>query len=245
MAKVALLIDAENVPVAHLEQILRHAAPFGALTIRRVFGDFSHARLADWQVQAVAAGFLIVHEPTAGTGKNSTDIRLTVDAMEIAAARSVDRFCIASSDRDFLPLIRRLRETGYDVLGIGRSTSDERLRGACSDFAILDLPPKTPVKAVPAPAQAAPRPAPTAKAPASQQEREAIAGLLRAMSRASGGAISPTNFGTELRRQHPKLAEKIGGSGLVKRLVNQGLALTAGEGSGKALLPMPELRLVK
>lgn len=245
MARVALLIDAENVPVTHFEQIMRRTDPIGTIAIRRVFGDFSHERLADWQNRAVAAGFSIAHEPTAGPGKNSTDIRLTVDAMEIAATDRVDSFCIVSSDRDFLPLVRHLRERDFDVHGMGCSTSDKRLQSACSKFFVLDQPQKAPQALAPA----APRPktviATNAKSLTSLKDREALVGLLRAMFETAGGPIRPSAFATELRRVRPDLADKLGGPGIVKRLANQGLAQVASEGDGQALRPMPELKLVK
>ena len=74
-------------------------------------------------------------------GKNSTDFRMTIDAMGLLHSRTHRYdFCLVTSDRDFASLAKRIKtEPGArDVLGIGSATSDEALAAACTDFSTIE-----------------------------------------------------------------------------------------------------------
>lgn len=247
MVRIALLIDAENIPVSLFDQIMHAASPLGALTVRRVFGDFSHQRLADWQIRAVAEGFCVVHEPSAGAGKNSTDIRMTVDAMEIAATRHADQFCIASSDRDFLPLVRRLRETGFAVHGIGRTAFDGRLQKASTSFTLLNESSRKHASANSVPPQGvvqSGRPDPTISTSVlTPREIDTVRKLLR--SACSNGPISPSHLGKVLNSEFGDIARRIGGPGLARRLEKLCLARIIVKGADRLIEPADAIRLVK
>ena len=70
------------------------------------------------------------------SGKNSADIRMVVDAMDLAYAKQhVDTFALVSGDSDFSPLVSKLRENDRYVIGIGvKSSSSELLVGNCDEF---------------------------------------------------------------------------------------------------------------
>ena len=68
------------------------------------------------------------------TGKNSTDITLVIDAMDLLHTGRFDGFCLVSSDSDFTRLAARIREQGVDVYGIGQHKTPEAFRQACTRF---------------------------------------------------------------------------------------------------------------
>ncbi len=73
----------------------------------------------------------------AGVGKNSSDVLLCIDAMELALSGGIQAFAIATSDGDFTHLAQRLRERGLHVLGLGEAKAPNCFRMACSNFVLL------------------------------------------------------------------------------------------------------------
>lgn len=131
MQSLALLIDGENIPAKLLPELLRHIAGLGEPSVKCVFGDFTGNRLSDWVNTARDHGLELVFLISGGKGKNTTDIALTIRAMELLNANQVDGFCLVSSDRDFLPLTTKLRQHGRKVYGFGEAKTDSAL---CSNF---------------------------------------------------------------------------------------------------------------
>jgi uncharacterized protein (TIGR00288 family) len=122
--KVVLLIDADNVSIDVIEQAVAHLlAEYGALHVRRAYGTAESAV----KNQATFKRLGIRPMVNLSTGKNSTDIALAVDAMDLVVAERPDLVAIASSDSDFAPLVARLREKGCRVVGLGQAgkTGDE------------------------------------------------------------------------------------------------------------------------
>jgi hypothetical protein len=129
VAGVAAFIDGENVSPDHAGAILRALQPLGALDILRVYGNIT--QIPRWDAEP---RFRAIHS---GTGKNATDILLTVDAMEAAFAFGVDTIVIGSSDSDYHHLATRLRESRRRVIGIGEAKAPQTFREACSRFVTL------------------------------------------------------------------------------------------------------------
>jgi hypothetical protein len=102
------------------------------LAVIRLFGDFSGGRLAEWAEFSRARGLEVVSQPNGGAGKNSTDIALTIGAMDLLHEGIVRTFVLASSDRDFIPLALRLRRSGRRVL-IATERVDSRIDGICHE----------------------------------------------------------------------------------------------------------------
>lgn len=122
--RVMLLIDADNVSVDVMEQTVQHLlAEHGALHVRRAYCTAESA-VAN---QAVFKRLGIKPMVNLATGKNSTDIALAVDALDLVLAERPEVVAIASSDSDFAPLVARLREKGCRVVGYGQDgkTGDE------------------------------------------------------------------------------------------------------------------------
>jgi len=122
--RVMLLIDADNVSVDVIEQAVEMLlGEHGALHVRRAYCTAESAL----KHQAVFKRLQIKPMVNLSAGKNSTDIALAVDAMDLVLAERPDVVAIASSDSDFAPLVGRLREKGCRVVGIGQDgkTGDE------------------------------------------------------------------------------------------------------------------------
>lgn len=124
--KVMLLIDADNVSVDVIEQaVTALLAEHGALHVRRAYCTAESAA----KHQAVFKRLGIRPMVNLAAGKNSTDIALAVDAIDLVLAERPDVVAIASSDSDFAPLVSRLREKGCRVVGLGQEgkTGDETM----------------------------------------------------------------------------------------------------------------------
>lgn len=128
-AATVLLVDGENIPQSLAGQIITKALVYGRPIVQRVYGDV--ARLPAWEA---AAGFEMVHT---GHAKNGADMRICIDALDLAARGAVGRVVIASSDRDFTHLAQYLRARGIEVVGMGEGKTHESFRKACSYFVEL------------------------------------------------------------------------------------------------------------
>lgn len=127
--RVAVLVDGENVSQALAGQIIIKSLGFGQLIIKRVYGNA--VILPKWDA---APGFRLMHS---GTGKNATDLLLTVEAMALAYGGQADTLVIVSSDRDFTHLAEHLREKGLRVVGMGEAKAPEGFRKSCTQFIVL------------------------------------------------------------------------------------------------------------
>lgn len=128
--RIALLVDGDNISATHACQIRQIAATAGRVDIARVYGNAQTAR--GWPA---ADGFRFLH---AGTGKNATDLLLTIDAMELALTAGIEGFVLVTSDGDFTHLAQRLREHGLTVDGIGETKAPRAFQAACSIFHQLE-----------------------------------------------------------------------------------------------------------
>lgn len=115
--RVMLLIDADNVSADVIEQAVQHAmTEHGAVHVRRAY---CNAETAVKQ-QALFKRLSVRPMVNISAGKNSTDIALAVDAIDLVIAERPDVVVLVSSDSDFAPLVIRLREKGCRVCGIGQ-----------------------------------------------------------------------------------------------------------------------------
>lgn len=138
LPRLAVLIDADNIPARHAEAILDELAGHGEPTVRRVYGDWSSQALSAWKEKARSLG-LVMHQQSANTkGKNASDIGLVIDAMDILHAGKVEGFALVSSDSDFTRLASRIREDGMQVIGVGEAKTPESLRKVCNRFLMIE-----------------------------------------------------------------------------------------------------------
>lgn len=127
--RVALLVDGDNISAQHSEALQATARALGQVDILRCY--LNAQKPSPWLSQPA---FRHIH---AGTGKNGSDLLLTIEAMELAYAGRIDAFVIASSDSDFSHLARHMREKGLHVQGMGEPKTSPCFRAACTTFTVL------------------------------------------------------------------------------------------------------------
>ncbi len=138
-ARVAMLIDCDNISHRAAVKIVAEASTHGTLSIRRAYGDFTSSHLSGWRKHLPALAIQPIQQFPYSVGKNSTDSALIIDAMDLLYTTGTDVFCIVSSDSDFTRLATRLRESGKRVYGIGARNTPVAFKNACDRFTYLDL----------------------------------------------------------------------------------------------------------
>jgi len=131
---VALLIDADNASAATLDPVLTVLAELGTVNVRRVYGNWSKPALKGWRDMSIKHGIEPQQQFDLTKGKNATDMKMTIDAMDLLFRGRIDGFGIMSSDSDFMPLAMRIRQDGVPVYGFGTSRTPEGFRQACTRF---------------------------------------------------------------------------------------------------------------
>lgn len=137
--RIALLIDAENISYKYITTIFDELKEIGSVTIRKVYGDLSNEQTKPWVEPIQKYAITPVQQYQNTKGKNSSDMALVIDAMDILYNNPVEVFCIASSDSDFTRLASRIRQEGKMVIGMGESKSSQPYVNAFDKFQYLDL----------------------------------------------------------------------------------------------------------
>lgn len=135
---LAVLIDADNSSPKWAEAIFEEIASLGEASVRRIYGDFSRQAMSSWQEKLPMLALVPHHQPANTVGKNSSDIALVIDAMDLLHSGRFDGFVLISSDSDFTRLASRIREQGLDVYGIGQKKTPEAFRKACKRFIFVE-----------------------------------------------------------------------------------------------------------
>ena len=182
---VALLIDADNASAEHFDPVLTVLAELGTVNIRRAYGNWSKPSLKGWARQAVTQAIETQQQFDLTKGKNATDMKMTIDAMDLMAGGRVTGFGLMSSDSDFTPLVTRLRQEGIDVYGFGSDKTPEGFRRACTRFIDVAALAASLAPASPDPVNAAVVPdevaaSPVAKADISKVDDEVVRLLIEA-----------------------------------------------------------------
>lgn len=137
--RLAVLIDADNVPYAHVKEMLEEISKNGTPTIKRIYADWTKPTVSGWKNVLLENAITPIQQYSYTTGKNSTDSALIIDAMDILYSEKVDGFCIVSSDSDFTRLATRLRETGMTVIGFGEKKTPKPFIASCDKFIYLEI----------------------------------------------------------------------------------------------------------
>jgi len=135
---LAVLIDADNTSARYARAIFEEIAKLGEANVRRIYGDFSSARMKGWRDVMQTLAIVPEQQFNYTTGKNAADITLVIDAMDLMHRGHLDGFCLVSSDSDFTRLASRLREEGAAVYGFGAKKTPEAFRNACSRFIYIE-----------------------------------------------------------------------------------------------------------
>ncbi len=131
---IALLIDADNASPSGIDPVLTVLAELGQVNIRRAYGNWRKTALKGWIDRMHRYGIEPSQQFDMTKGKNATDMKMTIDAMDMLYRGRVQGFGIMSSDSDFMPLAMRIRQDGYPVYGFGSAKTPEAFRQSCSRF---------------------------------------------------------------------------------------------------------------
>jgi uncharacterized protein (TIGR00288 family) len=170
--RIAVFVDFENLAIGardmrgqqnfQIEVVLRRLLEKGRIVFKRAYCDWTRYRDATKELHS--QGVELIDVPHTGmSGKNSADIHLVVDALELCHAKQhIDVFALLTGDSDFSPLVAKLKENDKRVVGVGvKSSSSKLLINSCDEFIYYDdlvrakaAVPKPAAKPAPAPAAA-------------------------------------------------------------------------------------------
>ena len=137
--RLAVLIDADNVPYSNVKQMFEEIAKYGTPTFKRIYADWTKPTVSGWKTVLLENAITPIQQYSYSTGKNSSDSAMIIDAMDILYSGKVDGFCIVSSDSDFTRLATRLREAGMKVIGIGEKKTLKPFIVSCDKFIYIEI----------------------------------------------------------------------------------------------------------
>jgi hypothetical protein len=137
--RLAVLIDADNVPYANVSAMMEEIAKYGTPTFKRIYGDWTKQTTSGWKTVLLENAITPIQQYSYTVGKNATDSAMIIDAMDILYSGKVEGFCIVSSDSDFTRLATRLREAGMRVIGIGEKKTPNPFITACDKFIYIEI----------------------------------------------------------------------------------------------------------
>ena len=109
------------------------------VTYKRIYGDWTSTYNSSWKEVLLENSITPIQQFNYTSGKNSSDMTMVIDAMDILYSGNVDGFCLVTSDSDFTRLAMRLREANMYVIGMGESKTPAALTKACNKFIHLNL----------------------------------------------------------------------------------------------------------
>src|SRR5512137_594357 len=147
-ATMAVFLDLENIalgaldahyPQFDIQKVLERLLLRGHIVVKKAYCDFD--RYKTFKRDLHEAAFELIEIPhLSQSGKNSADIRMVVDALDLCYTKGhVDTFVIVSGDSDFSPLVSKLRENAKTVIGVGvKNSSSDLLISNCDEFIFYD-----------------------------------------------------------------------------------------------------------
>src|SRR6201985_3671585 len=147
-ATMAVFLDLENIalgardakyPAFDVQKVLERLLLKGQIVVKKAYCDFD--RYKEFKRSLHEAAFELIEIPhLRQSGKNSADIRMVVDALDLCYTKThVDTFVIISGDSDFSPLVSKLRENNKDVIGVGvKNSTSDLLIANCDEFIYYD-----------------------------------------------------------------------------------------------------------
>jgi uncharacterized protein (TIGR00288 family) len=220
---LAVFLDLENIargavdarfPQFDIGKVFERLLLKGNIVVKKAYCDFE--RYSDFKRPLHEAAFELIEIPhVRQSGKNSADIRMVVDALDLCYTNShVDTFAIISGDSDFSPLVSKLRENGKTVIGVGvkNSTSDLFISN-CDEFIYYDdlvrAEPRKKTRATTT-TSAAPKPAHDAgKGPDPARALDLLTATLQALMEERGDdEVWASMLKQAIKRQHPGFNER-------------------------------------
>ena len=227
-ATMAVFLDLENIALGALEanypqfdiqKVLERLLLKGHIVVKKAYCDFDRGKAFKRDLHEAA--FELIEIPhLRQSGKNSADIRMVVDALDLCYTKShVDTFVIISGDSDFSPLVSKLRENAKKVIGVGvkNSTADLFINN-CDEFIYYDdlvraAPSRSRQRSATQPAPAAKSPAGETKMPASLAVADAFDLVMKtlealASERDANDPVYGSMIKQAIKRRHPGFNER-------------------------------------
>jgi len=136
--RIALLIDADNMPADKVDDILAELSRYGVINVRRAYGNWKKPNLQPWEERLHEFAIRPMQQFDLSKGKNASDMALVIDALDLLYTDRPDAFAIVSSDADFTPLAVYLKAKGATVYGFGLQQTPKPFQRACTQFMLLD-----------------------------------------------------------------------------------------------------------
>lgn len=138
-ARLAILIDADNISPSIVDGLVAETAKYGIPTVKRIYGDWTTPSLGGWKDALLRFSITPIQQFGYTVGKNATDSAMIIDAMDLLYSGKLDGFCIVSSDSDFTRLASRIRESGLPVYGFGEKKTPKPFVNACDKFTYVEI----------------------------------------------------------------------------------------------------------
>lgn len=200
MKVVAIFIDADNISAHYSQDIITTAKRYGTISIKRVYTNWIKTQTHTWKDECIKYGLSAVQQFDHLSGKNSSDMAVSIDVMEALFTKQIDVFCLVSSDSDFTPLCTKLQEYGKTVIGMGGKNASKSLINACHEFHYLtknDIPPP-PVFVKPVDAHH------QKHRPNPNNDQRLIKAIMQMINEyGNDGKLTTAKLGQTLRAQHP------------------------------------------
>lgn len=136
--KIVLLIDADNTQLSKMGAIIQELSTYGKIVVKRAYGNWKKNTLKNWEGELKRLAIKAEQQFDYVSGKNATDMALTIDTMDLLHRESYNAFALVASDSDYTPLAIRLHEDGVFVIGVGEKKTPEPFRNACDEFIFLE-----------------------------------------------------------------------------------------------------------
>ena len=230
--RLAVLIDGENASARIAEALFTEIATLGEASARRIYGDAASPALRSW-IEVLPRWAIQWQQNFQNTkGKNSGDIALVIDAMDLLHSGRFDGFCLVSSDSDFTRLAARIREQGVPVYGFGERKTPESFRQACTRFIYTEN--------LRGPAAvdsdtAAPVPAPDPAVRKPSEATRLIATAIADMDEDGDGWVSIGGIGNRLRNAHSDFDQRTYGYAKLSDLIRATGRFDVEVGPGSAM----------
>lgn len=213
--RVAVLVDCDNITPDALPYALRVVAQFGRVVVRRGYGN-GPTLSGRWEDMLVQQAFTPSLQYAFASGKNTSDIALALDAMELLFDDRAHTFCLVTSDSDFAHLCRKLRERGAHVLIVGEAKTPATLRNASDQF--FEWVPPAPEASDMAKAVVTPSTTPSS-ANAKRRPRALVDAVSLLAAETPDGKVHLGQLGSYLRRADPSFSPQVyGHTGLLNMI---------------------------
>lgn len=136
--KLAVFIDCENISPKYINSIFKELAKYGEATIKKAYHDWSSERSKNWKKEIQKFAIEPIQVFSNIHTKNSIDIDITIDVMEILNESYINNIILISSDSDFTKLGMKIKAKGFEVIGFGEKKTPNILRNSYTTF--IELP---------------------------------------------------------------------------------------------------------